>query len=68
MCNRNKPHTKNNKNRRCVYTDGDSEDLVLNKIKSLKILCPNFLSPIEMLKCSKYLKEYEIKTPKIVKD
>ena len=61
-----KTHTENNKNRRCVYTDGDSEDLSFIQLRSLKILSPKFLSPIKLLKCAKSLKEHETISSKLV--
>ena len=37
-----KTHAANHNNRRCVYTDGDSEDLSLIQLRSFKILSPKF--------------------------
>ena len=36
-----KTHAENNKNRRCLYTDGDSEDLSLIQLRSLKYYLQN---------------------------
>ena len=40
-----KTHAENNKNRRCLYTDGDSEDLSLIQLRSLKYYLQNSYLP-----------------------
>lgn len=51
-------NTKDNKTKRCLYTDGDSEYLSLYKLKSYKRITPKFLSHIKVFQNLNSLKKY----------
>ena len=54
-------NVKGNKDRRCMYSDGDKEDLSLKDLKKIKSL--KFLTPVKKLESVKILGKIEIKSP-----
>ena len=55
-----KTHAENKKNRRCLYTDGDMEDLSIVQIRSYDRVTPRFLSPVNVFKNSKSSKKPDL--------